>query len=68
MLSRSIISTAAGMIPAAMIRLTASPASSIEWNAASSVCTASGRRTIRSVTFVAIPSIPSDPTNTPARS
>ena len=37
-------------------------------NAASSVWTHSGRLTIRSVTFVATPSVPSDPTNTPLRS
>src|SRR3712207_9476151 len=38
------------------ISLTAAPASSVESNAASRVWTTSGRLTIRSVTFVAIPS------------
>jgi hypothetical protein len=68
MLSRSMISAAAGMIPAAMISLTAAPQSSTELNAASIVSTASGFFTMRRMTFVATPSVPSEPTNTPHRS
>ena len=63
-----MISIADGRIPAATIRETASPASSIERNAASCVTTASGCRTIRRVTSTAIPSVPSEPTTTPSRS
>ena len=63
-----MISIAAGSIRAAMISLTVCPAASMELNAARSVCTTSGRLTMRSVIFVATPSVPSDPTNTPGRS
>ena len=68
MVSRSIISTAAGTMPQPMIADTASPASSIEAKPASSVSTASGRRRRRSVAFVTTASVPSDPTSTPSRS
>ena len=47
--SASIISTAAGMMPAPMIADTAAPAASIVSNAASSVCTALRPRRIRTV-------------------
>jgi hypothetical protein len=66
--SASIISIAAGVIPAAITSETAEPASSVERKPASSVVTASGRRTIRSVIRVAIPSVPSEPTKAPRRS
>src|SRR5258708_1902436 len=66
--SRSMISTAAGTIPAAMMPETASPAASVCAKATSAVCTASGRRTMRSVTSVTTPSVPSEPTTTPTRS
>ena len=55
-------------MPAAMMRETASPAASVESNAASSVWTASGRGRIRSATSVTMPSVPSEPTTTPSRS
>ena len=60
--SRSIISIADGMTPAATIPETAAPAASIVWKPASSVRTACGARTSRSVMRVAIPSVPSEPT------
>ena len=50
------------MTPAAMISETAAPAASIVWKPASSVRTACGVRTRRSVIRVAMPSVPSDPT------
>ena len=50
------------------MRDTASPASSVCAKPASSVRTASGARRMRSVSFVAIPSVPSEPTNAPSRS
>src|SRR6266851_5521605 len=55
-------------MPAAMIPLTAAPASFVEGNAASRVRMHSGRFTMRRMTFVAMPSVPSEPTKTPARS
>ncbi len=64
----SIISMAAGSMPAAMISLTAAPASLVELNAARSVWMTSGRFTMRRMIFVAMPSVPSEPTNTPDRS
>jgi hypothetical protein len=66
--SASIISTAAGTIPAPMIAETTSPAASVEGNAASSVSTRSGLGTTPTTISVAIPSVPSEPTNAPARS
>jgi hypothetical protein len=51
----SIISIAARSMPAAMIPLTAAPASLVETNAASSVWMHSGRFTMRSITLVAMP-------------
>ena len=64
----SIISIAAGRIPAAIVPDTAAPASSVCAKPASSVRTASGARSTRSVSLVAIPSVPSEPTNPPSRS
>ena len=57
-----MISIAAGRIPAATIRDTASPAASTDEKAASCVTTTSGCLTIRSVTSTAMPSVPSEPT------
>ena len=66
--SASIISIAAGRIPAAITCETASPAASVVAKPASSVRTASGTRSTRTVIRTAIPSVPSEPTNTPSRS
>ena len=66
--SASIISTAAGITPAAMIAETACPAASVPSKPASSVCTDSGARVSRTVTLVAMPSVPSEPTIVPSRS
>ena len=63
-----MISIADAPIPAATIPETAAPAASIESKAASTVRTDSGRRSTRSVISVAIPSVPSEPTNAPSRS
>ena len=68
MASVSIISTAAGTIPAATMSLTTSPAAATDGKSASSVRTDSGVRSSRTVTFVAMPSVPSEPRNTPRRS
>ena len=68
MASASIISIAAGTRPAAMMAETARPALSMSEKAASNVCTAWGLRRSRTVTFVATPSVPSEPTNAPTRS
>ena len=51
-----------------MMALTAAPASSVVRNAASTVTTACGARSSRTATLVAMPSVPSAPTNTPTRS
>ena len=51
-----------------MMSLTAAPASLVLGNAASSVWMQAGRFTMRKVILVAMPSVPSDPTKTPARS
>ena len=64
----SIISIAAGMTPAPMIADTAAPASSVVAKAASRVRTASGVRVSFTVTWVAMPRVPSDPTKAPNRS
>ncbi len=55
-------------MPSAMIAETADPAASIEAKPARSVVTFSGRRSSRTVAFVTIASVPSDPTRTPSRS
>ena len=64
----SIISMAAGTMPAAMIPLTASLAARIEGKAASRVRTAAGSGSRRRVISVAMPNIPSLPTKSPTRS
>ena len=65
---RSIISIAAGTMPAAMNRETAFPASSVDGKVAKKVRVASGLRRTRSTTSVTIPRVPSLPTNAPVRS
>ncbi len=64
----SIISTAAGTIPAATMSETTSPAAAIDGKSASSVRTLSGVRSSRTVIDVVMPSVPSEPRNTPRRS
>jgi hypothetical protein len=65
----SIISIAAGSIPAAMMSADRfARFVGAELNAASSVCMHSGRFTIRRITFVAIPSVPSEPYENAGRS
>ena len=66
--SSSIISIAAGTTPSSTTLETTSPAARAESKKATSVRTASGVGMTRSQTFVAIPSVPSDPTNAPTRS
>ena len=67
--SRSIISIAPGTTPAATIagHGLARPVS-VESKYATSVRTASGTGTTRSVIRVATPSVPSEPTKAPSRS
>ena len=55
-------------MPSAMIADTAAEATSIESNVATAVRTASGPRVSFTTTLVMMPSVPSDPTATPARS
>ena len=55
-------------MPAAMMSLTVPAASSTLEKPTSIVCTASGTRTRRSVSEVAMPSVPSLPMNVPSRS
>ena len=64
----SIISRAAGTIPAAMIALTASLALRTVGKSASSVRIAAGSGSSLSVIWSAMPNIPSLPTKSPARS
>ena len=64
----SIISSAAGTTPLAMIAETASPALRRDGKSASSVRTACGTGMSRTVMRVATPKLPSEPTNTPTRS
>ncbi len=64
----SIISSAAGRIPAAMIADTARPAPSMSSKWANSVPTAAGSGTSRTSISLQIPSVPSEPTNSPTRS
>ena len=59
--SRSMISIAPARMPAAITPETAAPASLGESKPASSVRTVSGRRRMRSVMRVAMPSVPSEP-------
>ena len=64
----SIISIAPGTTPDWTISDTASPAACVESKKATSVLTVSGDGTTRSQIFVAIPSVPSEPTKAPSRS
>ncbi len=66
--ARSIISSAAGTIPAAMMAETASLAPRSEGKSASNVRTLAGSGSSRTVIRVAMPNMPSLPTNSPARS
>ena len=59
---------AAGTMPWPMIAETVALASSTLPKTPSSVFTASGTGTRRTVTFVAMPSVPSEPTKMPVRS
>ena len=68
MARRSIISMAAGTIPAAMIRETACPASSVEGKVAKNVRVASALRKMRRTISVAMANVPSLPTTAPIRS
>ena len=68
MASASIISMAAGRIPAPMISDTAVPPAPMVVNAASSVVTASGIGVSFTMIFVTMPSVPSEPVNAPSRS
>ena len=67
-ISRSIISIAAGITPAAMIPPTASPAERTVGKSSSMVRTSGGLRIRRTVTSVTTPSVPSPPTTNPRRS
>ncbi len=68
MVALSIISSAAGTMPVAMMRETARAAASTLGKSASRVCTASGSGTSRTTISVAMPKHPSLPTNAPSRS
>ena len=61
MISASIISSAAGTMPAAMIPLTVAAASSIDVKSSSSVRTTGGSRVSRTAMRVAMPIVPSEP-------
>ena len=64
----SIISIAPGTTPPETISETVSPASLVVSKNATIVLTASGTGTTRSVIFVQMPSVPSEPTKAPSRS
>jgi len=66
--SRGARSIAPGTIPAETISETTSPPWIVESKKATSVRTDSGFGTTRSQIFVAMPSVPSEPTNAPIRS
>ena len=68
MASPSIISIAAGVIPAETISDTTSPASDVLSKNATMVSTWSGAGTTRSVILVTTASVPSEPTSAPSRS
>ena len=68
MISASIISSAAGTMPAAMIPLTVAAAASTVVKSASSVRMAGGLGVSRTAMRVATPIVPSLPTNAPRRS
>ena len=67
-ITRSIISLAAGMPPAAMMSRTAAPAEVTEGKSTRIVRTAGGLRVSRTHTFVTTPRVPSPPTMNPRRS
>ena len=64
----SIISIAAGTMPAAMIAEVAAPAWSVVAKPTRIVRTSSGSRTSRTVVEVTMPRVPSEPTTAPSRS
>ena len=64
----SIISSAAGSTPAAMMPLTVAAAASTESNAHSIVATRGGSGVSRTAMRVAMPIVPSEPTKHPRRS
>ena len=64
----SIISSAAGNTPPAIVPVTVDDAASIESNAHSIVATAGGSGMSRTATRVVIPIVPSEPTKQPRRS
>src|SRR3984957_17254615 len=66
--SASIISQAAGMVPAAIVSDTARPPSLVLAYAASRVCTTSGTGISLTTILVTMPSVPSEPVNAPSRS
>ena len=63
-----MISMAPGTMPSDTMADTTSPASAVESKKATTVRTASGEGTTRSVILVATPSVPSEPTKAPTRS
>ena len=65
---RSIISSAAGMTPSAMMACTTADASATDVKSSSMVRTSGGRGVRRSSTRVTTPTVPSAPTTTPRRS
>ena len=65
---RSIISSPAGMMPAAMTRATASPAASADAKLAMTTRATAGRGMSLTVTSVTMPSMPSEPTMMDSRS
>ena len=68
MASASIISIAAGRMPAPMIADTAAPPCPVVPKAASRVVTASGILVSFTTILVTMPSVPSEPVNMPTRS
>ena len=68
MASASIISIAAGTMPAPMMSDTARPPWLVGSYAASSRCTASGTGISLTTILVTMPSVPSEPVNAPSRS
>ncbi len=68
MASASIISIAAGRMPAPMIPDTAAPPAPVVSNAASSVVMTCGILVSLTTILVTMPSVPSEPVNMPTRS
>ena len=68
MMPRSIISSAAGTTPRAMIADTVAAQSSTRSKSSSIVRTAGGIGVSRTQAAVTMPSVPSEPTKTPRRS